>query len=584
MVNNDASEPPYEGAIAGVDIPFLGVANTAAVVKKFVAENGRRATISAGRRVESAEHRTLAEFSTGGPRNGDAAVKPDVAAPGVSVVSTLAGGGVAGTRISGTSVAAPAVAGVAALVREAHPRWSAARIKAAIVGTADPGGFRTGGYDVRRSGAGVIQARRAVDTVSLLTTPSGSNLDFGYAELGAAFSATRTATLSNVGRTPITYDLSVAFNKSPLGFTARVSPSTVTIPARGSADVRVTLSATAATVAALPNSNVPIAASTSLTTIRGNLVATPTRTGPGIYRVRAPFLLAPRAVSDVATADRTEYVVHGDDAITSVGVTNRGIHAAEADVYQWGLSDAKEGHASGDLRAVGAQTFSTPDGQLVVFAVNTWSSWSNQAVDEYDILIDSAPCPADAPADAAPCRDSDAEYMLVTGDYGAMFNGAFDGTTVTVLLDAAGKPVGSRTGIQGFNPALPNGSTMLIPFWPGDAGLGPVEGKPTRDTDFAYSVVASSLVPGSHTDAIATAEGKDTAWASFDPWAPAVSQGALLSLGAGETRSLGLAVHRAIAAGQAHPALGWMVVTTNDGNGEDQADLIELGTVPPTVE
>ena len=63
-------------------------------------------------------------------------VKPDVAAPGTSIVSTGVGTGDGPLSISGTSMAAPHVAGIGALLREAHPDWSAVEVKTAIMNMA----------------------------------------------------------------------------------------------------------------------------------------------------------------------------------------------------------------------------------------------------------------------------------------------------------------------------------------------------------------------------------------------------------------------------------------------------------------
>ena len=59
----------------------------------------------------------------------------DVAAPGVSILSTVAGGGYA--KLSGTSMATPHTAGAAALLAAAHPGLSAASIKATLMNTVD---------------------------------------------------------------------------------------------------------------------------------------------------------------------------------------------------------------------------------------------------------------------------------------------------------------------------------------------------------------------------------------------------------------------------------------------------------------
>ncbi len=91
MINNEDILPPYEGSIAGVTIPFLGakLSDEAAVV----AAAGQTVTIEDAGEVPNPNYTGFAGFSSGGPRNGDSAQKPDVIAPGVSIISTLVGSG-----------------------------------------------------------------------------------------------------------------------------------------------------------------------------------------------------------------------------------------------------------------------------------------------------------------------------------------------------------------------------------------------------------------------------------------------------------------------------------------------------------
>src|SRR3989442_14494161 len=72
----------------------------------------------------------LAPFTSRGPRFNDAAIKPDVTAPGVAILSAAVGTGTEATPVSGTSFSSPHVAGGAPVLEQLHPRWLAARMKA----------------------------------------------------------------------------------------------------------------------------------------------------------------------------------------------------------------------------------------------------------------------------------------------------------------------------------------------------------------------------------------------------------------------------------------------------------------------
>ncbi|HEY1180531.1 MAG TPA: S8 family serine peptidase, partial [Phytomonospora sp.] len=107
----------------------------------------------------------LSWFSSRGPRAGDRAVKPDILAPGESVVAARAAGTSMGspvdefyTAADGTSMSSPHVAGAAAILRQMHPGWPAARVKAALMGTATP----IADVNVYQGGTGRVDLARAV--------------------------------------------------------------------------------------------------------------------------------------------------------------------------------------------------------------------------------------------------------------------------------------------------------------------------------------------------------------------------------------------------------------------------------------
>jgi minor extracellular serine protease Vpr len=135
----------------------------------------------------------IASFSSIGPRY-DEVRKPDIAAPGVSMASSISsftdasytsiatvdfeGRTYPFARLSGTSMASPAVAGICALILEANPYLSAVQVKDIILLTArtdnftgiiPPGGSTRWGY-------GKINAHEAVklslQTIGVLELPT----------------------------------------------------------------------------------------------------------------------------------------------------------------------------------------------------------------------------------------------------------------------------------------------------------------------------------------------------------------------------------------------------------------------------
>ena len=73
-------------------------------------------------------------WSSAGPDPLHSAIKPEVLAPGVNILSTVLHNKT--ERWSGTSMATPHVTGIAALLKQEHPSWTPEEIKAAIVNTA----------------------------------------------------------------------------------------------------------------------------------------------------------------------------------------------------------------------------------------------------------------------------------------------------------------------------------------------------------------------------------------------------------------------------------------------------------------
>ena len=184
----------------------------------------------------SPARRTHADFSSVGPTTISLRLKPDVAAPGVDVLSSISGGG--WTALSGTSMAAPHVAGAAALLHQRHPGWTVPQIKSALVqsGTdsVDERGRPAG---PRWQGGGVVALQRA-DKPLLFATPTA--VSFGLLARGQE--TTTTVGLEDAGGGAGAWRVVRVVRDTTTGVRL-VLPATVTVP--GELPVSATVARTA---------------------------------------------------------------------------------------------------------------------------------------------------------------------------------------------------------------------------------------------------------------------------------------------------------------------------------------------------
>ena len=132
-------------------------------------------------------------------------LKPDLAGPGNDVTaarsSDHAGDG-AYLAMSGTSMATPHVAGAAAIVKQQHPEYTSAQLRAALLSTATD--VELSPYQV---GAGVLDVGEAVDAT---VVASGSG-DFGMLAWGEEPALVeRTVEYANRGDAEVTLELEAA--------------------------------------------------------------------------------------------------------------------------------------------------------------------------------------------------------------------------------------------------------------------------------------------------------------------------------------------------------------------------------------
>ena len=547
MINRDDTAPGDLPTFIGYNpelfqIPMVGVDKT--TQPTLLANEGAAITLAPNGTSANPTYKEIADFSSSGPRYGDNWLKPDVAAPGVNMLSSLNGSGWNGTTFSGTSMAAPVTSGTAALVLSAHPTWSPLQVKAAIVNTADASNAKVHGYTPLRSGSGVVQANRAARTVGLATTSQGTaSLSFGYEASKGDYKESKTITLWNTSSHRITYRLKASSSL------VTISPSLVTVKAHSSEDVKVTASLSKHAMASLPSADQFVTGAFGvLSSMSGAITAKPTDSAAGVYPLRVAYLLVPRGLSDVDVT----YVRH--DTTTSnlratLKLKNNGGHDGFADLYAIGATDPAGDALSGfDLRATGIQSIPAevltgepdPDDRAILFAVNGWNRLTSASSHEIDIAIDID-------------DDDEPDYWVIGIDEGLLFADEFDGVYISAIFDA------DFNLIDAWIADAPlNGSTVLLQALASDLGLTAGAGS------FRYWVESIDLVTDFTDDAAASS--------TFDVFNPAQSTGDFVGVDAGKKAKIQVSAKKlAIASGDVK---GWLVVTMDDKNGRAQANIV----------
>ncbi|QFZ21145.1 S8 family peptidase [Saccharothrix syringae] len=251
----------------------------------------------------------LSEFSSRGPRLTDAAVKPEIAAPGSDIVAARAAGTRLGdpvdehyTRLSGTSMATPHTAGAAAILAQRYPDWTGDRLKAGLVGTAAPvagaGVFAVGGGLVDLARATAQQVRSSPGTVNAFLKWPGTK------------PVERVVTYTNPTGAPIALALELGLadgqGHAPPAGLAVLSATGVTVPAGGQASVALTLT---------PRSGAPGVYSGVLTATSadGTRLRTPVAVHDEPERYDLTVAVKDRDGTDLGAGSRADVMVVGLD-------------------------------------------------------------------------------------------------------------------------------------------------------------------------------------------------------------------------------------------------------------------------------
>jgi hypothetical protein len=531
MINTDAGFPPFENTIPGVTIPFLGVPSTNGNTVAAAAS----ATLSSAGIIPNPAFETIASFSSGGPRYGDSFFQPSVAAPGVSVFSTASGTGIDGQALSGTSMATPHIAGVAALVRQAHPGWSELAQRAAITQTGDR--FQMVGYSARLAGTGVVQPLPATQTqaVVLGTANDPEPLSLGFTELTTLnYSAVRNIDIRNNGTAAIQFNVKVTPAGGAPHIVAPFSPS-ITVPAQSDTLLPIKISVPVGTV----GTTHPLGTTNGFKDVAGTVTLTPASASMnGGASLNVPYYLVPRARSLIAVSHNVPTLANPNATLT---VSNGpAAVAGTADFYAWGLSSPPQGLAYVDTRAVGVQAFPSGSNSTLVFAVSTYTRFSNPAPFEWDIAIDVD-------------GDGVTDFFVVGLDVARVISTQPSGRLVSIVVNAR---TGAIINPVRFADVATDNTTLTLAVTASQLGLSPTNPR------FSYQAFAFNFSDGEQVGGTA----------KFNAFTPAISTGQFVTVPPNGTATVPVSINTAEWANT--KPLGVMVVSQDNLNGAAQADLI----------
>ena len=461
---------------------------------------------------------TVSASTSRGSRRQDSGAKPDISAPGTTIISTGFGTGNQPLTNSGTSMATPHISGAMALLRQLHPDWSVAELKALVMNTANHDLFTgvdgTGSkFGVARVGAGRADLKDASETEVIAFADDdtgGVGVSFGTLEVVGTDTETRTVRVENKGGVDATYSVAYAGSTDVPGVDYSFPDGpTVTVPAGGSTTFRIQLNANAA--AMKHPRDATMAATQAGTNPRhylseesGYISLTPA-SGTSL---RLPVIATARPASDMATthnyvlfnapAGSTSIGLTGQDVNTGLGfpVDERSLVSAfELQATSPAIIPATSPASNADVKAVGVTSDFKATGNAVTattkiyFAIVTHGAWSTPTDVTFNIFIDRDRNGTDdfqvvntAFSDTA----GNLFDVFITGRRPAPFTAAF-------TVDSFVNNVNANLDTVPYNTNM-----MIIPVNASQLGLT------TADAKFNYRILTQSRGFGGVIDTITT--------------------------------------------------------------------------------
>jgi subtilisin family serine protease len=470
---------------------------------------------------------TVPYFSSRGPRETQDGLKPDIAAPGYSITSASSQTGNGAVNMSGTSMSTPHVAGAMALLKQLHPTWTPAALKALAMNTAtdtflDPN--QQGPLmSPMRVGAGELYLPTAASSQAIAYDadhPDLVSVSFGAFEVSGTTTLAHTVKVENRGSSAATFALGYTATSDLSGVDiAFPGGQTVTVPAGGSTTFSVQLSATAAAMGHNPDPGMDTTMDGEPRFWLGEEAGYVTLTPGSGTALRVPLYAAARPVAAMGTLE-SGIDLGGANGTVTVNLSGRGLDSgasSPADVVSLvtpvelqytGPATAPLLDREATLRYVGAVSDFATAGSVAAatleFGLVTVGDWATPNDVTFSVAIDTN-------------RDGTNDYTLQTVDSATFFDPtATASDAFGIELCPTGK---SCTWVGPANRFSPDQldtvafGTNVVVVWVPASSLGLTDGNST----FNYKVIAST--PSSDAVSYTPSVGYDVARPGLAPLA-----------------------------------------------------------------
>lgn len=470
--------------------------------------------------------------SVRGPRPGGQALKPDLVAPGVDIVSAQLGTGNGTITRSGSAQAAAFALGAAARVRERFPDLSVSQIKALLMNTARSVITESGEQEMpSRVGAGSIDLGASVQARLLgfnADAAEGVALVYGTQRLSAQQTFTGTITLVNTAFDPRTVQVSATVG-GETGVEVQVPSSAIEVPSFGTVDVPVTVVVDPSALGGGKPGSVP-----------------PQQTGiPRFFKpeaggyisltseqeaIRVPLQMFPYSASAAQVAGALQVNASAKSFaadLENTGARNAAISGADsngkvafASAFELVAESPVVANTPADLQYIGIgsnyMATGNVDSTAVFFAMVASAPWNTPNDVEYRVYIDTN-------------LDGTSDYLVVNTSLGTLRNGQPDDVFVSPLykLGADGQTRLSSSSYTYLNsfpaPTIsPYADTSVfdtrVLF---QAASARFMGLSSSQTTFQFYVESRSVVNG--VVAAPTKRIPTTGWIAYDLAKPALA-------------------------------------------------------------